>query len=402
WYLDEMDNQSGSKVEVADFKDNSDISLVSDPNIFSETQRLTQAQAVLQLANGNPQMYNVREANLRILKLMKVPDIQSILPDPKGANESNPALENVQMTMGSPAAAFPDQEHVEHIKVHLAYMLDPSYGGSPLIGASILPLMMEHIKQHLTLNYLQSMRGYVSQAAGGEDAFKLHEERKLDKEQALAMAAQLVAQDSQQDFQAINPIIQKLAQQMQQAKQAQMQQAALAADPAAGVIMQTQQAETQRKMKEAEAKFQLEREKLQLQMQDKVRDMEAKMAEVLAKLGLDRELQNADNAVKIALADINNASKERVASIAANAQLDNLQLTQQHQQNQTALEAEAQAHADLRKHGLEEVRRDQEQSHQRALAAQQQLVDMQNQSSQQQHQAELAQMQPKQPSPTGE
>ena len=109
-----------------------------------------------------------------------------------------------------------------------------------------------------------------------------------------------------------------------------------------------------------------------------------------------------DNAVKIALADINNASKERVASITANAQLDNLQLAQQHQQNQTALEAEAQAHADLRKHGLEEVRRQQDQSHQRALAAQQQLVDMQNQSQQQQHQANMAQMQPKQPSPTGE
>ena len=404
WYLEDMDNQSGAKVEVADFKDNSDISLVSDPNIFSETQRLTQAQAVLQLAQASPQMYNVREANLRILKLMKVPDIQAILPDPKGANESNPALENVQMTMGAPAAAFPDQEHLEHIKVHLAYMLDPSYGGSPLIGAGILPLMMEHLKQHLTLHYLQSMRGFVSQAAGGEDAFKLHEERKLDKDaqQALSMAAQLVAQDSQQDFQAINPIIQQLAQQMQQAKQAQMQQAALAADPAAGVIMQTQQAETQRKMKEAEAKFQLEREKMQAQMQDKVRDMEAKLAEVMAKLNLDRELQDADNAVKIALADINNASKERVASITANAQLDNLQLAQQHQQNQTALEAEAQAHADLRKHGLEEVRRQQDQSHQRALAAQQQLVDMQNQSSQQQHQAALAEMQPKQPSPTGE
>jgi len=56
----------------------------------------------------------------------------------------------------------------------------------------------------------------------------------------------------------------------------------------------------------------------------------------------------------------------------------------------------------LRKHGLEEVRRQQDQSHQRALAAQQQLVDMQNQSQQQQHQANMAQMQPKQPSPTGE
>jgi hypothetical protein len=386
WYLEEMDNQSGEEIEVADFADNSDVQPVSDPNIFSETQRITQAQTVLQLAGQAPELYDKREAHMRILKLLKVPDIEKVMPNPQGASESNPALENVQMTMNHPAAAFPDQDHLAHIKVHLAYMMDPAYGGSPLIGPSILPHMLDHLKQHLTLHYLSSMRAYVSHAAGGEDAFKLNEERTLDREaqEALALASQMVNQDAQQVFQGVTPIIQQLVQQMQQAKQAQMQ-AAAASDPAAQALLQTQMAETKRKTEEATAKFQLEREKMQAEMADKIRDMQAAMAEMQAKLGLEQQLAEQDNAARVAIADINNASKERVAMIAAGAELSNQQLQQQHAQEMTALEAETQAYADLRKHGLDQEQAEQQRIHDARMAAQQQLAAQQQQ-----------------PSPTGE
>jgi hypothetical protein len=387
WYLDEMDNQSGQEIAVDDFAENSDVSPVSDPNIFSETQRLTQAQAVLQLSEKAPQLYDAREAHLRILKLMKVPDIEKVLPNPQGSKESNPALENVQMTMGKQAAAYPDQEHLDHIKVHLAYVMDPAYGGNPVINAALLPLMMEHLKQHLTLHYLQSMRKYVSHAAGGEDAFKLNEERKLDPEaqQALSFAAQLVSQDSQQVFAPINPIIQQMSQQLQQAKQSQAQ-AALMSDPTSQALIQTQMAETKRKSEEMQAKMQLEREKMQAEMADKVRDMQAKLAEIQAKLGLEQQMADQDNAARVAIADINNASKERVAMISAKMQLDQQQIDQQHQQNQTALEAEAQAHADLRKHGLEQAQAEQQRAHDAAMQAQQQLTQQQQQQADQYHQ----------------
>ena len=379
WYLEDMDNQSGAEIEVEDFSDNSDVSPISDPNIFSETQRLTQAQMVLQLSEKAPQLYNVREAHLRVMRLMKVPDIDKVMPNPQGSSESNPALENVQMTMGHPAVAFPDQSHIDDIKVHLAYMMDPSYGGNPLIGPSITPLMLEHLKQHLTLHYLQSMRNYVSHASGRkEDAFKLNEERKLDQaaQEALAMAAQLVNQDAQKTFQPITPIIQQLVQQMQQSKQSQMQQAAMA-DPTSQALLQTQMAETKRKTEEAQAKFQLEREKMQAEMADKMRDMQAKMSEIQAKLGLEQQLAVQDNAARVAIADINNASKERVAQINAQQTLSAQQQQQQHQQNQTALEAESQAYADLRKHGLDESRAEQERAHQATMQAQQQLMQQQ-------------------------
>ena len=378
WYLEDMDNQSGAEIEVEDFEDNSDVSPISDPNIFSETQRLTQAQLVLQLAEKAPQMYDLREAHMRVMKLMKVPDIDKVMPNPQGSTESNPALENVQMTMAHPAAAFPDQSHIDHLKVHLAYMMDPAYGGNPLIATSITPLMLDHIKQHLTLHYLQSMRNYVSHAAGGEDAFKLNEERKLDQaaQEALAMAAQLVNQDAQTTFKGITPIVQQMMQQMQQNKQSQMQAAAMA-DPTSQALIQTQLAETKRKTEEAQAKFQLEREKMQAEMADKVRDMQATLAEVQAKLGLQQQLADQDNAAKVAIADINNSSKERVAMINADQALSAQQVQQQHSQEMTALEAESQAYADLRKHGLDQAQAEQQRAHEATMQAQQQLIQQQ-------------------------
>jgi chaperonin GroES len=380
WYLEDMDNQSGAQIEVADFENSSDVTPVSDPNIFSETQRLTQAQATLQLAEKFPDLYDKREANLRILRLMKVPDIDKILPDPKGSQESNPALENVQMTMGGMAAAFPDQEHIEHLKVHLAYMMDPAYGGSPLISSKLTPIMLEHIKQHLTLHYLASMRNYVKYATGGEDTFKLNEERQLDgaAQEALAVAAQLVNQDSQQVFQGITPIVQKLVEQQQQAAQNQMQQAAMA-DPTAQALVQTQVAETKRKAEEAQARFQLEREKMQAEMADKVRDLEAKLAELQAKMSLEQQLTDQDNAAKIAIADINNASKERVATIAAGQQMNQMQQQQAHEQGMLAMEAQQQAYKDMQQHDMQQLREEQQRAHEETLQAQQQFLQQQQQ-----------------------
>ena len=166
------------------------------------------------------------------------------------------------MTMGRAAAAYPDQDHIAHIRIHLDYANNPAYGGNPVIGPTFAPHALEHIKQHLTLHYLQSMRRYVAQAAGGNDAFQLHQEKPLSvqAQQALAIASEMVGQDSQQQMQQYVQQIQQLAQKVQQANQ-QRQEAAAMADPTAGVFLKTQMAETQRKTQEAQAKMQLESQK---------------------------------------------------------------------------------------------------------------------------------------------
>lgn len=353
WYLDEMDNQSGTEIEVRDFAANNDIRPVSDPNIFSETQRLAQAQAVLQMASSAPQLYDLRAAHRRVLKQLKVPAINEILPDPEGVKESNPALENVAMSMGRPAAAYPDQDHLSHIKVHLAYAQDPNYGGSPLIGPQFAPHALEHIKQHLTLHYLQSMRAYVAEATGGEDSLKLNEERPLtlEDQQALALASEMVSQDAQVTFSQAQPMILQLAQKVQQAQKAAAENAA-AKDPTAQVLLKTQMAETQRKAQEAQARMQQDMAKQQQEYQLRVAELQRKVQELSTKYGVQSEIDSQKNSTDIALASINNASRERVAAMNAGAQLDGMQMQLEAEQAQSAIQAINTADEDIRKHGL--------------------------------------------------
>ena len=411
WYLQDMDNQSGSEIEVRDFAQNSDIRPVSDPNIFSETQRLAQNQALLQMATqGNqiqPGLFDMRSVYRRVMEQLKIPGIEEIMPNPLGANESNPALENVSMTMGRPAAAYPDQDHIAHIKIHLDYANDPAYGGNPVIGPTFSPHALEHIKQHLTLHYLQSMRAYVAQAAGGRDTLELHQEKPLDLEaqQALALASKMVSQDSQMNMTQYVQQIQVLAQKVAQAQQAQ-QQSMAAADPTAQVILKTQMAETERKTQESQAKMQLQMQQDQQTYQLKVAELQQKVAELQAKYQTQTAIDSNKNATNIAMADINNASRERVASIQANAGLTADQMAMAHEQNLTALEASHQAQTEIRQHGLEvqqQAFQNQAQQVQQQIAAQQQADQARLahahalQQNEQQHQQALQQTAAQQP-----
>jgi hypothetical protein len=411
WYLPEMDNQSGEEIEVRDFASNNDIRPVSDPNIFSETQRLAQNQALLQMATqGNqiqPGLFDMRAVYRRVLEQLKVPNLEEVLPNPLGANESNPALENVSMTMGHAAAAYPDQDHIAHIKIHLAYANDPAYGGNPVIGPAFAPHALEHIKQHLTLHYLQSMRSYVAQAAGGRDTLELHQEKPLNIEaqQALALASQMVSQDSQQNMAQYVQQITQLAQKVQQAQQAQQQNAAMS-DPTASVILQTQQAETQRKASEAQAKMQLDMQKDKQEYDFRVADLQRMVADLKAKYETQTIVDANRNATQIAMADINNASRERIANVQAHAGLTSDQMALAHEQNITAMEASHQAQADIRQHGISvEQQMFQQQADQaKAQIDAQQQAQLSNQEHQQtlvqQQQQQAAQQQPQTP-PTG-
>lgn len=390
WYLEEMDNQSGEEIEVRDFAYNNDVRPVSDPNIFSETQRLAQNQAILQMAQSAPPgMFDVRAMYRRVLKQLKVPSIDEILPNPQGASESNPALENVSMTMGRPAAAYPDQDHIAHIQNHLDYVENPAYGGSPLAGPTVSPIMLDHLKQHLTLHYLQSMRAYVAHAGGqNKDVFGLHEEKPMDKEaqQALALAGQMVNQDSEQILapfmQRINALAQKVAQMQQQ-----QQQAAAQSDPTAQALVQTQMAETKRKAEESQARMQMEVQQTQQDYQLALAELQRKMAELQTKYDTQTKIDSNRNATQIAMADINNSSRERVASISAQAALTSDQLNVQHEQDQTAFLASQEAEQDLRQHGLNVQ---QAAFDQQAQAAQQQAQHMQELEQQQrQHQVDM-------------
>ena len=404
WYLEDMDNESGSEIEVRDFASNNDVRPVSDPNIFSETQRLAQAQAVLQMASSAPQLYDLRAAHRRVLKQLKVPAINEILPDPEGIKEANPALENVAMSMGRPAAAFPDQDHLAHLKVHLSYAKDPNYGGSPLIGPAFTPHVLEHIKQHLTLHYLQSMRQYVAQAAGGEDSMRLNQEKPLSQEdqQALALASMMVSEDSQMVFQEDQPQILELVKKVQQAQQAAAQQAANA-DPTAQALIKTQMAETQRKAQEFQTRMQAEVQKQEQQFKLQVAELQRKVQELQAKYETQSTVDAQRNATNIATAALNNTSRERVAMINAGAQQDVLSQQLDHEQDMSALQALQAAEQDIRQHGIrteQAVMKEQADMVRSAIETERQaaLADQQHQ----QAMVQQATPQPQPQPPTGE
>ena len=412
WYLNEMDNQSGTEIQIRDFAANNDIRPVSDPNIFSETQRVAQNQALLQMATSAPPgMFDIRAVYRRVLGQLKVPSIDEVLPNPMGAKESNPALENVSMTMGRPAAAYPDQDHISHIKIHLAYAQDPAYGANPVIGPSFSIHALEHIKQHLTLHYLQSMRSYVAQAQGGRDTLELNQEKPLDLEaqQALALASQMVAQDSQQDMAPYIQQIQQLAQKVQEAQQQQQQNIA-ANDPTAQVILKTQMAETERKAAESKAKLEQSAAKDKMEYELDIANLQRQVAELKAKYETQTQIDANRNATQIALADINNSSRERVAQMGANIQLSQEQERMAYEHAMTALEATNAAEQDIRQHGLEVERSQmaqQAQQVQQQIAAQQQAQQTglehatTMQQADQSHVQALEQLAAQPPKPTG-
>lgn len=287
WYLDDNPDEMSRELGVTskDFEKNSDVVPVSDPHIFAESQRYAQVQALAARAQANPDLYNRLAVEKRILKQIKLPDINEVLPDPQDVKEMNPALENVAMTLGKPVGAFPNQEHLAHLQVHLDYAKDPMYGASPIMAPVFIPQMLEHLKQHLTLWYLNSMDRYASDALG--ESFDILKVQPIIQEaqKLLAASSQHVHQDTQQQFAGVVPIMQQMIQTIQQLKSQQQP-----TDPSVQALVQTQMAETQRKAADDQARLQLDGAKLAADTKSKqeknVADQQIKAAELTHDINL--------------------------------------------------------------------------------------------------------------------
>ena len=133
-------------IKQTDFDNRVDIIPVSDPNIFSMSQRITLAQTQLQLAQANPQIHNQYEAYRRMYQAMGVQNIDAILPPPPKPMPMDAAMENSQMLLQKPAVAFPQQDHVAHIDTHRAFMSTYLVKNSP----PVLSLIQAHISNHIS------------------------------------------------------------------------------------------------------------------------------------------------------------------------------------------------------------------------------------------------------------
>ena len=132
-------------VKVADFDDKIDIIPIADPNIFSQSQRISMAQTELQLAMANPRLHNLYEAYRSMYQAIGVKDIDKILPPPPQPTPVDPAVENIMALSSKPFQAFKGQDHQAHITSHLSFMSSNLARNNPMILGALEKNCFEHI-----------------------------------------------------------------------------------------------------------------------------------------------------------------------------------------------------------------------------------------------------------------
>ena len=150
------------EIKVQDFDERVDILPVADPNIFSQTQRISLAQSQLQLAQSNPQIHNLYQAYRSMYDALGVKNVNSILPPPAQPTPKDPALEHIMAMSQKPFQAFPGQDHKAHIDAHLNFMRLNMVQNNPLVMASIQKNILEHIslmaQEQVQLEFVEELQ----------------------------------------------------------------------------------------------------------------------------------------------------------------------------------------------------------------------------------------------------
>jgi len=132
-------------IKQTDFDDRVDILPVADPNIFSQTQRISIAQTEMQLAASNPELHNQYEVFRNMYEALGVKDIDLILKKPEQPAPLDPALEHIAAMGSKPFQAFPGQDHRAHMTAHLNFLATNLARNAPMVSAAVQKNCMEHI-----------------------------------------------------------------------------------------------------------------------------------------------------------------------------------------------------------------------------------------------------------------
>jgi hypothetical protein len=136
-----------------DYDGRVDVIPISDPNIFSTTQRIAQGQALVQLAAENPDIYNKMGVHERFMRAMRIPDYEELLQKAEPPVREDPIQENMKMLQGQGAKAFMDQDHDAHITVHMNF----AEGLNELAMEQMGPMMQSHLAEHFAMKYFNDM-----------------------------------------------------------------------------------------------------------------------------------------------------------------------------------------------------------------------------------------------------
>jgi hypothetical protein len=267
------------KAKQSDY-DDVDVIPVSDPNAATMSQKVVQYQAVMQMAQANPQIYDLAELNKQMLEVLGVKNIGKLIPSVDNEKPKDPVTENMNLLNGTPVKAFIYQDHQAHIQVHMAPMQDPKIAA--LIGQNpqaqnIQAATMAHINEHIAFEYRKQIEETLGVPLPAPDD-------EIPKEEELQIS-RLAAQAAQQ---LLNKNTAEAAQ--QQAQQT-------AQDP----LIQMQQQELQLKQQEVQIKAQktmadIELEKARLELDKAKMDSQERIAgaQLGAKTTFDKQKLQLD------------------------------------------------------------------------------------------------------------
>ncbi len=231
-----------------------DVIPVSDPNSSTMAQRVVQHQAVLQMAQAAPQIYDLPQLHRQMIEILGVKNADKIVPTKDDIKPTDPISENMSALMAKPMKAFIYQDHDAHIETHMAFLQDPMV--AQMIGQNpqakqIMASLQAHISEHLGYKYRKDVEERLGVELPTPDA-ELPEEVEVNLSRLVATASKQLTQAHMQQM------AQKQAQQKAQDPVVQMQQAEL----------QIKAQEVQRKSKKDQADAMLKAEKLRLDEQE--------------------------------------------------------------------------------------------------------------------------------------
>jgi hypothetical protein len=250
--------EEGSRFAKKGDYDQVDVIPVSDPNAATMAQKVVQYQAVMQLAQQAPQLYNLPLLHRQMIDVLGVKNAQKLVPIEDDAVPTDPIQENMNAITGKPLKAFIEQNHKAHIQVHMMAMQDPKIaqiiGQNPQAQA-IQAAMMAHINEHVAFEYRMEMEKRMGFTLPSE------EENKTIDPQIADQVAQMAAQAAQQLFKQNSDEVK------QQQYQQQMQ------DPVVQMQMQ------ELKIKEAEIQLKAQKQQVEAAAKaDQIRIEESRIA----------------------------------------------------------------------------------------------------------------------------
>ena len=293
----EYEPEEGSRKAKKSDYETTEVIPVSDPNASTMAQKIVQYQAVLQLAQGAPQLYNLPVLHRQMLDALGIKDAQKLVPLEEDKFPVDPVSENQNILRLKPVKAFLNQDHNAHIAVHMAMMQDPKIMGT-LQGNPLLPqiqaTVMAHVAEHLGFQYRKDVEVQLGMQMppqeddDGED-IKQNPEVEAALAPLLAQAATQLLQQNQAGAaqqkaqqQAQDPLIQMQMQELQLKAQEQQRKA------------QKDQTDAQLKMQQ----LQVERERIASQAAMADKSAQIDVLKNAAQLGVKQQLDTGKQTIE--------------------------------------------------------------------------------------------------------